>query len=127
MITTIYNILNIIFTSYLFYTGDMQSLHIWYTVMCIGAVFISFRIDKVVRLYPLIGQYYKEGVEILCGEEYKSRLVNYIGSTLCHLLIVWYFMNSLPLSIAVLAVGMYRIMILSQGHSKVKTELTKND
>jgi len=127
MITTIYNILNIFFTSYLFYTGDMKSLHIWYSLMCIGAVFIAFRIDKAVRLYPLVQPFYKEGIETLFGEEYKNRLVNYIGSTLCHLLIVWYFMNSIPLAIAVLAVGMYRMMLLSQGHSKVKAELTKND
>ena len=125
MITTIYNILNIIFTSYLAYIGDVLSLKIYYTVLCIGALFIAYRIDLVVRQYPAVNAQFKEGVEYLFKDEYTSRLINYIGSFICHLYVVGFMIQNIPLTIAISAVFIFRMVLLVNSNKKVKAELTK--
>lgn len=125
MITTIYNILNILFTSYLAYIGDVLSLKIYYTVLCIGALFIAYRIDQVVIQYPAVGSQFKEGVEFLFGEEFRPRLINYIGSFICHLAVVSYMIQNIPLTIAISAVFIFRMTLLINSNKKVKAELSK--
>lgn len=125
MITTIYNIIMIIISLILFYTGNIQIMYALYISMCIGAIFLTYCVGNVVNDYPNINYKSKSGVELVFYKEYGMRLSNYIGSYISHALIIGYMVGNFPLLIAITATQIYRIIILNRGNKAVQRENEK--
>ncbi len=125
MITTIYNIIMIIISLILFYTGNIQIMYALYICMCIGAIFLTYCVGNVVNDYPNVGYKSKQGVELVFYKEYSMRLSNYIGSYISHALIIGYMATNIPLLIAITATQIYRIIILNRGNKAVQRENEK--
>lgn len=125
MITTIYNIIMIIISLILFYTGNIQIMYVLYISMCIGAIFLTYCVGNVVNDYPNVNYKSKSGVELVFYKEYGMRLSNYIGSYISHALIIGYMVGNVPLLIAITATQIYRIIILNRGNKAVQRENEK--
>lgn len=111
----------IIITSVLYYTGYVNYLLSLYLFLSLGALFVSFRIDKWVKVYPNLKPEHKEAVELIFDKsEYKVRLVNYIGSYICHAIIIGVLLQNYSVLIAITGVLVYRVMNLVHAHNKVK-------
>lgn len=120
MITTIYNILALIISFIIITVGAPIYISIWYAVLCIGALSITMLIRRVANDYPLVTSKQKEGIEIVFGEEYNERILNYIGSYIAHTILILTLTNNFPLVIAITGVLIVRLLIAVQTHNKVK-------
>lgn len=120
MITTIYNILALIISFIIITVGAPIYVSIWYTVLCVGALSITMLIRRVVNDYPLVTSKQKEGIEIVFGEEYNERMLNYIGSYLAHTILILALTGNFSLVIAITGVLIVRLLIAVQTHNKVK-------
>ncbi len=120
MITTIYNILALIISFIIITAGAPIHVSIWYAVLCIGALSITMLIRRVVNDYPLVTSKQKEGVELVFGEEYKERMMNYIGSYLAHTILLLTLTNNFSLIIAITGVLIVRLLVAVQTNKKVK-------
>ncbi|AMM43875.1 membrane protein [Pectobacterium phage vB_PcaM_CBB] len=120
MITTIYNILALIISFIIITVGAPIYVSIWYTVLCVGALSITMLIRRVVNDYPLVTSKQKEGIEIVFGEEYNERMLNYIGSYLAHTILILTLTGNFPLVIAITGVLIVRLLIAVPTHNKVK-------
>lgn len=121
MFPTIYNIIMIIIASLLYYTGYTNYLLSLYLFLSLGALFVTFRIDAWVKRYPNLNTQYKEAVELIFEEsEYKIRLANFIGSYICHAIIIGVLLQNYSVLIAITGVLIYRLMNLIHAYNKVK-------
>lgn len=120
MITIIYNILALIISFIIITVGAPIYVSIWYTVLCVGALSITMLIRRVVNDYPLVTSKQKEGIEIVFGEEYNERMLNYIGSYLAHTILILTLTGNFSLVIAITGVLIVRLLIAVQTHNKVK-------
>lgn len=121
MFPTIYNIIMIIITSLLYYAGYVNYLLSLYLFLSLGALFVTFRIDAWIKRYPNLKPEHKEAVELIFDEsEYKIRLVNFIGSYICHAIIIGVLLQNYSVLIAITGVLFYRVMNLVHAYNKVK-------
>ncbi|EBS4516407.1 hypothetical protein DQT32_03120 [Salmonella enterica subsp. enterica serovar Braenderup] len=125
MITTIYNIVMIIISLTLIYTGNVQILYILYGIMCFGAIWITYSVGNIVKDYPNVTSKNKISIELVFYKEYGMRLSNYIGSYISHALILGYMLGNKSLLIAITATLIYRAILLNRGHKVVQKEIEK--
>lgn len=121
MFTTIYNISMVILASAIYYTGHVQFLIWFYLILAIGAIFINFRSDQWIKLYPNLNNKNNKLIENLFDEDiYKTRLYNFIGSYICHAIIVGLFMMNYSVLAAITATVIYRLVSIVSGYNKVR-------
>jgi len=108
-------------TSVLYYAGYVNYLLPLYLFLSMMAIFTTFRLDRWVKMYPHINSQYKEAVELIFDKtEYKLRLYNFIGSYLCHAIIVGVLIGNMSVLFAISAVAFYRVMSLVMAYNKIK-------
>jgi hypothetical protein len=111
----------IIITSLLYYAGYVNYLLSLYLFLSLSALFLTFRIDTWIKHYPNIKPEYKEAIELVFDyTEYKLRLINFIGSYICHAIIIGVLLQNYSVLIAITGVLFYRVMILVHGYNKVE-------
>ncbi|QXO12003.1 hypothetical protein pEaSNUABM44_00307 [Erwinia phage pEa_SNUABM_44] len=123
MIIFIYNIVSIIFSLMFIYTGHIVEVKIFYVMLALCAIGITFCVNKVVESYKTIhNSEKKEAIEMVYVHEYGLRLSNYIGSFIVHSSIILMLIHSIPLFVSISAVLIYRVLSLIKNNKLVIKE-----
>ena len=125
MITTIYNIFILIISSYIIHEYTIQTITIWYAVLCLVAIFITMTINQTVSSYPKVSAKQKESVELIFGEMFSFRLINFVATYCIHAFLLYSVIQSYSLIIAISGVLFIRVFLLIKGNKKVKEELNE--
>lgn len=123
MITTIYNILMLIFSYLIIAYGTTTMVSIWYGVLCVGAITITMLIRRVTTDYPKVTSKQKEGVELVFGEDFNNRVINYCMSYFAHTILLVLLAHNYSLVIAISGVLMLRMWLMIQTNKKVKAQV----
>lgn len=122
---TIYNILCIIFSFILISNVSTTYVFIFYILLSIIAMGITFLSQYVCKDYPNMPNKQKQAMEQIFYNQIGIRVPNYIGSYIVHMILIYNFIFNIPLMILLTTTFFFRMYYMFYNNNKIQKEKEK--
>lgn len=122
---TIYNILCIIFSFILISNVSTTYVFIFYILLSVIAIGITFLSQYVCKDYPNMPNRQKQAMEQIFYNQIGTRVPNYIGSYIVHMILIYNFIFNIPLMILLTITFFFRMYYMFYNNNKIQKEKEK--